>query len=274
LSTLPDLFGLSGKTALVTGASRGIGRAIALGYADAGADVALLARGTCALEDLAGEIEALGRRALVLTCDVGDRPQLLKAVATAIAEFGRIDLLVNNAGGFGHAGPFVDLLPDDWSEVMRLNFESIVFLCQELGRHFLERGSGSVLNISSIAGTAGVPMLSTYAAAKAAVISLTRSLAAEWSAHGVRVNALTPGWISTELTKTFADDPQASAGLLSAVPAGRWGTPDDVVGAAVFLAGDSARLISGACLTIDGGTTAYVGGPALLQFLGLGRIPA
>jgi NAD(P)-dependent dehydrogenase (short-subunit alcohol dehydrogenase family) len=271
---MSDLFGLTGRTALVTGASRGIGRAIALGYAGAGADVALLARGTTALEDLAGEIEELGRRALVLTCDVTDRDQLRHSIVSAITEFGQIDILVNNAGGFSHAGPFIDLRPQDWSEVMRLNFETVVFLCRELGRHFLKRGSGSVLNISSIAGTAGVPMLSTYAAAKAAIVSLTRSLAAEWSSHGVRVNALTPGWISTELTKTFASDPDASAGLLSAVPAGRWGEPEDVVGAAVFLAGDSARLISGACLTIDGATTAYAGGPAMLQFLGLGRIPA
>ncbi|WP_410625151.1 SDR family NAD(P)-dependent oxidoreductase [Amycolatopsis sp. cmx-8-4] len=274
MSTTSDLFGLTGRTALITGASRGIGRAIALGYAGAGADIALLARSTTALEELAGEIEGLGRRALVLTCDVTDRDQLRHSIVSTITEFGQIDILVNNAGGFSHAGPFVDLQPQDWSEVMQLNFETVVFLCRELGRHFLKRGSGSVLNISSIAGTAGVPMLSTYAAAKAAIVSLTRSLAAEWSSHGVRVNALTPGWISTELTKTFASDPEASAGLLSAVPAGRWGEPEDVVGAAIFLAGDSARLISGTCLTIDGATTAYAGGPAMLQFLGLGRIPA
>ncbi|MEQ0565509.1 glucose 1-dehydrogenase [Amycolatopsis sp. NEAU-NG30] len=272
--TLPELFGLSGKTALVTGASRGIGRAIALGLAAAGADVALLARGTSALEEVAADVEACGRRALVLTCDVTDHAETRRAVATALTEFGQIDILVNNAGGFRFAGPFLELKPDDWDEVLALNFEATVNLCRELGPHFVKRGSGSVVNVSSIAGTAGVPMLATYAAAKAALISLTRSLAAEWSSHGVRVNALTPGWVETELTRTFAADPQASAGLLGAVPAGRWGEPDDVVGAAVFLAADASRLVSGACLTIDGGTTAYAGGPAMLQFLGLGRISA
>jgi NAD(P)-dependent dehydrogenase (short-subunit alcohol dehydrogenase family) len=269
---ISDLFGLSGKNALVTGASRGIGRSIALGYAHAGADVAILARSTCLLEQVAGEIEDLGRRAVVLTCDVDDHRQLHDAVATAVTQLGQIDILVNNAGGFDHAGPFIDLDADDWAKVMRLNFDSVVHLCRELGRHFLQRGTGSVVNISSIAGVGGVPMLSTYAASKAAILSLSRTLAAEWASNGIRVNALTPGWISTELTKTFAENPDASAGLLSAVPAGRWGTPEDVVGAAIFLASDASRLVTGSCLIVDGGTTAYVGGPMMLELLGLGRI--
>lgn len=272
--SISELFGLSGRTALVTGASRGIGRSIALGYARAGADVAILARSTCALEELAEEIEAFGRRALILTCDVADQQQTSRAVSRALAELGQIDILVNNAGGFEYAGPFVDLEPEDWTTVMRLNFSSVVHLCRELGWHFVRRGSGSVINVSSIAGVGGVPMLSAYAAAKAAILSLSRTLAAEWATHGVRVNALVPGWISTELTKTFAGDPAASAGLLSAVPAGRWGTPDDVVGAAVFLASDASRLVTGSCLTVDGGTTAFVGGPAMLRLLDLGRIAA
>jgi NAD(P)-dependent dehydrogenase (short-subunit alcohol dehydrogenase family) len=272
LSTVQEMFSLSGKNALITGASRGIGRAIALGYAEAGADVALVARSTGALDALASEIEALGRRALILTCDVTEPDEVREAVATALKSFGQIDILVNNAGGFDYVGPFLELKPDDWANVMRLNFDSVVQLCQELGQHFVDRGSGSVVNISSIAGVGGVPMLATYATSKAAVLSLSRTLAAEWASHGVRVNALTPGWITTDLTKTFAENPQASAGLLSAVPAGRWGTPDDVVGAAVFLASDASRLVTGSCLVVDGGATAYVGGPTMLQLLGLGRI--
>lgn len=272
MSSLEELFGLTGKTALVTGASRGIGRSIALGYAEAGADVAVLARSTTALEGLATEIETLGRRAVVLTCDVADHEQVHQAVATALTAFGQIDILVNNAGGFDYAGPFLELKPDDWAKVLRLNFESVVHLCAELGQHLVRRGSGSVVNISSIAGVAGVPMLSTYASSKAALLSLTRTLAAEWASNGVRVNALTPGWISTELTKTFAGDPHASEGLLGAVPAGRWGQPEDVVGAAIFLASDASRLVTGSSLTVDGGATAYVGGPTMLQLLGLGRV--
>lgn len=272
MPTVTELFGLTGKTALVTGASRGIGRSIALGYAEAGADVAILARNTCALEELAGEIETLGRRAVILTCDVDDHDQVHQAVATALTEFGQIDILVNNAGGFDYVGPFLELKPDDWAKVTRVNFDSVVHFCQELGRHLIRRGSGSVVNISSIAGVGGVPMMSTYAASKAAILSLSRTLGAEWAAHGVRVNALTPGWISTDLTKTLADNPQASAGLLSAVPIGQWGKPEEVVGAAIFLASDASRLVTGSCLTVDGGATAYVGGPTMLQLLELGRI--
>lgn len=271
--SVSEMFGLSGRTALVTGASRGIGRAIALGFAQAGADVAVLARNTCALEELADEIESCGRRAVIVTCDLADRQATSGAVARVLAEFGQVDVLVNNAGGFDHAGPFIDLEPGDWTAVLRLNFESVVHLCQELGRHFVRRGSGSVINVSSIAGLGGVPMLSTYAAAKAALLSLTRSLAAEWAAGGVRVNALTPGWVSTDLTRTFTGDQAASDGVLSAVPAGRWGTPEDVVGAAVFLASAASRLVTGSCLVVDGGTTAYVGGPAMLRLLELGRVP-
>lgn len=273
MPTLPEMFTLDRKSALVTGASKGIGRAVALGLADAGADVALLARSTTLLEEVAEEVEKRGRRALVLTCDVSDPVQVRAAVSTAVAEFGQVDVVVNNAGGFDFAGPFLDLEPSDWTQVMRVNFESVVHVCQAVGKHMVRRGTGSLVNMSSIAGLAGVPMLSTYAAAKAAILSLTRTLAAEWAGSGVRVNALTPGWISTELTKNFVGNPEASSGLLHAVPAGRWGQPEDVVGPAVFLASDAARFVTGACLTVDGATTAYVGGPTMVDLLALGRIP-
>ncbi|WP_214370575.1 SDR family NAD(P)-dependent oxidoreductase [Pseudonocardia sp. H11422] len=273
MPTLPEIFSLDSKSALVTGASKGIGRAVALGLAHAGADVALLARSTGALEEVAEEVEKSGCRALVLTCDVSDPAQVRQAVSTAVTEFGQVDIVVNNAGGFDFAGPFLDLESSDWQQVMRVNFDSVVHVCQAVGRHMVRRGSGSVINMSSIAGLGGVPMLSTYAASKAAILSLTRTLAAEWAKSGVRVNALTPGWVSTELTKNFVGSPEASAGLLHAVPARRWGQPEDVVGSAVFLAGDAARFVTGCCLTVDGATTAYVGGPAMVDLLGLGRIP-
>jgi NAD(P)-dependent dehydrogenase (short-subunit alcohol dehydrogenase family) len=274
MSAVPALFSLEGKTALVTGASRGIGKAIALGYAELGADVAVLARGTTALEELADKIEGFGRRALVLTCDVNVEDQIRESVATALREFGQLDVVVNNAGGFDHVGPFLELGAADWQQVLRVNLDSVIQFCRAAGPHLVKRGTGSVINMSSIAGLAGVPMLSTYAVAKAGILSLTRTLAAEWAGSGVRVNTLTPGWTSTELTRNFAGNPEVSAGLLHAVPAGRWGSPEDVLGAAVFLASDASALVTGSVLTIDGGTTAYVGGPTMLELLALGRISA
>ncbi|MBB5957176.1 NAD(P)-dependent dehydrogenase (short-subunit alcohol dehydrogenase family) [Saccharothrix tamanrassetensis] len=273
MSSTPDLFDLTGKTALVTGASRGIGRAVALGLAAAGADVAVLARTTTRLEELAGRIERQGRRALVLTCDVGDGEQVGRAATTTLAEFGGLDIVVNNAGGAGHAGPFLDLEFDDWLHVLRLNLESTIHVCRAFGRHLVERGGGSVINMSSVAGMAGMPMLAHYAVAKAAVISLTRTLAAEWASAGVRVNAVAPGWVRTDLTTAFFADPAVSDGLRAAVPSRAFGNPEDVVGAAVYLAGDASRMVTGSCLVADGGTTCFVGGPQMLDLLGYGRIP-
>jgi NAD(P)-dependent dehydrogenase (short-subunit alcohol dehydrogenase family) len=272
MSPLGSLFGLEGRTALVTGASRGIGRAIALGYAAAGADVAVLARDADALGEVAREIEKLGRRALVLPCDVADREAIRDAVDSALERFDVLDVLVNNAGGMRFAGPLLEQPFSDWEEVMRVNLESVVHFCQAVGPHLTARRSGSVINVSSVAGLAGVPVISAYAAAKAAILSLTRSLAVEWAAAGVRVNALAPGWIGTDLTRAFFADPAASAGLLRAVPSGRLGEPEDVVGPAVFLACDASRTMTGACLTCDGGLTSYVGGPTMIDLLAVGRV--
>jgi NAD(P)-dependent dehydrogenase (short-subunit alcohol dehydrogenase family) len=265
-------FSLDGKNAFVTGASRGIGRAIALGLAEAGAHVAAVARTAAALDELAAEIRKLDRTAVALTCDVTDPDQINQAVADAHAELGSLDIVVNCAGQIEHAGPFLDLTAEDWRRLFRVNFESVLHVCRAAGPHLRDQGAGSVINVSSAAGTGGVPFFSHYAASKAALISLTRTLAAEWAAHGVRVNALTPGWIGTEMTHAFSADPELSAGLLSQVPAGRWGEPEDVVGAAVYLAGDAARFVTGACLAVDGGLTATEGGPALIGLLALGRI--
>jgi len=265
-------FSLDGKNAFVTGASRGIGRAIALGLAEAGANVAAVARSTDALAELTAEIGKLSRTALALTCDVADADQIGLAVADAHAELGSLDIVVNCAGEIAHAGPFLDLTAEDWRRLFQVNFESVLHVCRVAGPHLLDQRGGSVINVSSVAGTNGVPFFSHYAAAKAAMISFTRSLAAEWAARGVRVNALTPGWVSTDLTHGFHADPGVSEGLLGQVPAGRWGEPEDVVGAAVYLAGDAARFVTGACLAIDGGMTATAGGPPMIALLQLGRI--
>jgi NAD(P)-dependent dehydrogenase (short-subunit alcohol dehydrogenase family) len=247
---------LAGKTALVTGASRGIGRAIAVGYARAGADVALSARTAEALAETASAVEALGRKAYVVPADVTDRDAAQGMVRAANEALGHVDVVVNNAGGTSFMVPFNDLRFDGWTKVMRLNTESIVHVMQAVGPHLLERGSGSVINVASVAALAGTPTLTPYGASKAAVVSLTKSVALEWAHRGVRVNALCPGWTATDLNRNLWENEQASAAMTSRIPMGRWGDAEEMVGAAVFLASDSASYVTGQALVVDGGITA------------------
>ncbi|MFI1801180.1 SDR family NAD(P)-dependent oxidoreductase [Streptomyces sp. NPDC020379] len=265
-------FRLDTARALVTGASRGIGRAIALALAEAGADVAVTARHPEELDDLAADISARGRRSAALPCDATDLGRITACVRDAVAALGGIDILVNAAGVIPSFGPFLELTEEDWDTVLDTNFRSAVRFCRLAGPHMLDRGGGSVLNVSSVAGIRGVPALSHYAATKAALTSLTRSLAAEWSPRGVRVNALCPGWTRTRMTARVSGDADLSDALLRSVPARRWGETDDVVGAAVYLAADASRFVTGQTLTVDGGLTAYEGGPGMLTMTGFGRI--
>lgn len=247
---------LAGKTALVTGASRGIGQAIALGFADAGADVAISARTVDALEKLREDIEAMGRRCLVVPADVTDRTAVIQMVDAALTALGRLDVVVNNAGGTAFMVPFTDLRFVGWEKVMRLNVDSVLHVCQAVGPHMIERGAGSIINVASVAALGGTPTLVPYGASKAAVVSLTRSLAMEWGYAGVRVNALCPGWTATELNRHLWEDPSASAALTSGVPMGRWARAAEMVGPAVFLASDAASFVSGQTLVVDGGLSA------------------
>jgi NAD(P)-dependent dehydrogenase (short-subunit alcohol dehydrogenase family) len=249
-------FDLSGKHALVTGASRGIGRAVALGYAQEGADVALASRDTAALEQLQAEIEALGRRAFVIATDVMDAESVKAMVHSAIEHLGSVDILVNNAGGSSYMGPFTTLRFSGWEKTMRLNVDSIVHACQAVGPHMLERGSGSIINVASVASLVGTPELAPYGASKAAVLSLTRTLAVEWGGAGVRVNALCPGWTRTALNADLWSDEQISTAMMERVPLGRWADVDEMVGPAVFLASDASSYLTGQALVVDGGQTA------------------
>ena len=247
---------LTGKTALVTGASRGIGRAIAVGLARAGADVALSARDEALLAEVRGEVEALGRRAVVLPADVTDADACAQLAADAIAGLGVLDVLVNNAGGSSYMGPFTELRFRGWEKVMRLNVDSIVHLTQAVGRHMLERRSGSVINVASVAGLKGTPELVPYGASKAAVISITKSLALEWGPSGVRVNALCPGWTRTDLNAPLWGDEALAAQMVSTTGLKRWAEAEEMVGPTVFLASDASSFVTGQALAVDGGDTA------------------
>ncbi|GLZ77831.1 2-deoxy-D-gluconate 3-dehydrogenase [Actinorhabdospora filicis] len=262
---------LEGASALVTGASRGIGRAVAVALARAGASVALLARDAGRLGEVRAEIAAVGGRALAVPCDLESPGAVAEAMALVLVEFPDLSIVVNNAGGMSHVGPFLASTEDDWAGIWSGNVTSAVRVLRHLGPHLVARGGGAVVNMSSVAGLAGVPMLSHYGATKAALISLTRTLAVEWAPHGVRVNALAPGWVTTDLTGAFSGDPGLSAALTGDVPQHRWGGVEEVAHAAVFLAGEAASFITGACLTLDGGLLAQPGGAALTGLLPLGR---
>lgn len=246
---------LDGKKAIVTGASRGIGKDIAIEYARQGADVALIARSEDLLNEVAAEVVDLGRNAVVKVADVTDEAAITAAVLGAIDGLGGVDVVVNNAGGNSFSSPIVGMRFSGWQKTQRLNVESVVHVLQAVGPTLLEQKSGSVINLASVAGVVGSPLMSHYGAAKAAVISLTRSLAIEWAWAGVRVNTLLPGWIDTDLTQFLRDAPDGGKGALSRVPMQRWGTPADIAAGAVFLASDASSFMTGQELILDGGLT-------------------
>jgi NAD(P)-dependent dehydrogenase (short-subunit alcohol dehydrogenase family) len=250
-----SLFDLTGKKAFVTGASRGIGQVIAVALAQAGADLALVARSEEGLAETASRITALGREAAVIPADVTELDAVQRATATAIGALGHVDIVVNNAGGSNFAVPFLDLRLPGWDKILRLNLTSAVYVCHALGPHLVERGRGSVINVASMAGLIASPLLAPYGAAKAGLISLTKTLAAEWAAQGVRVNALCPGWTATDLNRELWEDEAASKATIATVPMQRWGRAEEMAGPALFLASDASSYMTGHTLAIDGGQT-------------------
>ena len=250
------LFNLSGKKAFITGASRGIGQEIAVAFAEAGADLALVARSEDGLAATAEKAAGYGREAFVIRADVTDQEAVEGAVATAVERLGHVDIVVNNAGGSNFVVPFIDLRVPGWDKLMRLNLTSAVYVCHAIGRHLAERGQGSVINVASVAGLAASPLLSPYGAAKAGLISLTKSLAVEWAPLGVRVNALCPGWTATELNRNLWDDPEMGPATIANVPMQRWARAEEMAGPAVFLASDASSYMTGQVLVVDGGQTA------------------
>jgi NAD(P)-dependent dehydrogenase (short-subunit alcohol dehydrogenase family) len=243
---------LSGKVAVVVGGTSGIGRAIAHGFAQAGADVIPTSRRAEQVEIAAREIEEIGRRTLCVSSDVADRASLERVLNQVTAAFGKVDILVNSAGRTKRA-PTVDFTEDDWNAIIDTNLTGTLRACQVFGRHMLERESGSIINIASLSTFVALHEVAAYSASKAAVGSLTKSLAVEWSSRGVRVNAIAPGVFRTALNHKLLDETERGREFLLRTPMRRFGNVEELAGAAIFLASDAASFVTGEILAVDGG---------------------
>lgn len=249
---MAGLFDLDGLSAFVTGASRGIGRAIAIAMAEAGADVAVAARDVAALDGAAAEVASLGRRVVVAPCDVVDRTAVDAAVAAAVGDLGRLDIVVN-AAGVASGAKAEELDRETWDEVLDVNLRASFDVAQA-SYPYLGAG-GCIINIGSAYSIFGSPYSAAYAASKGGVIQLTKSLAVSWARRGIRVNAVVPGWIVTDMTEPALTIPEIRASIENRTPMGRFGYPEEVAGVAVFLASPAARFVTGHALVVDGGYT-------------------
>lgn len=252
----PVTFDLTGRRIWVTGASRGLGRAIALGFAASGADVALTARTAQAVRGVADEAESLGAKTLVLPASVSDPTAVCAAAAEIAATWGGLDVLVNCAGvspTFKRA-EFVE--DDEWRQVLDVNVTGTFLCAREAGKLMLDAQGGAILNVSSIHGQVGMERMAAYSASKGAVDALTRTLALEWAARGVRVNTLSPGYFETDMTEALRGHKKWRSHLLARIPLGRFGVPEELVSAALFLSSDASGFMTGANLVVDGGWTA------------------
>lgn len=251
-----DPFSLDGRVALVTGASRGIGRAVALGLARSGADVVLAARHRPTLEAVALEIEATGRRSLVVEADLRAPDHAEAMIEAAVERWGRLDIVVNNAGGAPFVAPLPELRPEGWERALDLNLGSVYRVTRAACAVMEKGGRGSIIQMISIAALKGLPGLSFYSAAKAGVKLFTQAVAKELAHTGVRLNCVAPGWIETDLTAPLRSSEERSRRVIEGIPMGRWGVPEDVVGAVVYLASDAAAFVTGATIVVDGGESA------------------
>lgn len=245
-----DAFSLEGRVAVVTGARTGIGQAIALGLAGAGARLVVWGHGA-SFGETEDRLRESGKLVRTVDADLADRARVLDAIAELLNET-KVDILVNNAGII-RRGPAVDSPAEDWDAVMAVNLDSAFVLAQGFARPMLERGSGKIINIASVLSTQGGVNVVSYTAAKHGIAGMTRALANEWAPRGVQVNAIAPGYIRTNNTKPLYEDPVRQKAILDRIPAGRWGSPNDVVGAAVFLASPASDYVSGHVLAVDGG---------------------
>lgn len=251
-----DLFSLDGKRSLVTGASRGLGRAMAEALARAGADVICASTSEGGADETAEAIRSLGRTAWTVNADLSDR-RALGAMAEEALEHagGRIDILVNNAGTI-RRHPADEFPIEDWDHVLDVNLDAVFLLSQKIGRGMLARSEGKIINVASLLSIFGGITVPAYTASKHAVHGLTKALANEWTGRGVQVNAIAPGYFRTDNTQALQDDPERSKAISGRIPAGRWGDPEDLGGAVVFLASRASDYVSGHMLVVDGGWTA------------------
>jgi len=250
--SIAGLFDLTGKNAVVTGASRGLGEAAATALAEAGANVALIGRETETLRTVATRLETLGVGTAALRCDMGRSEEVVRAAAETLDRFGSIDILVNNAGIIRRS-PASEYPLEDWQAVLDVDLTGAFLMAREIGRTMIERGSGKIINIASLLSFSGGLNVIAYTAAKSGLAGITKSLANEWARHGVNVNAIAPGYFVTEATAALRSDPDRSRSLLTRIPAGRWGVPDDLKGTIVYLASSASDYVNGHILAVDGG---------------------
>lgn len=248
-----DSFRLDGKVALVTGAGRGLGQAMAVALAEAGADIVGMDR-TPGREDTHNRVHSLGRRFTHITLDLDEAtvPQLNETVASVVQDFGRLDILVNNAGIIRRT-PALDFSEDDWDSTIQVNLKALFFLSQAAARVMKEQGGGKIINVASLLSYQGGILVPAYAAAKHGVMGLTRALANEWAAIGINVNAIAPGYMATDNTIALRADQARNAAILARIPVGHWGEADDLKGVALFLASSASDYVHGVTIPVDGG---------------------
>jgi NAD(P)-dependent dehydrogenase (short-subunit alcohol dehydrogenase family) len=250
-----EMFKLDGKVAIVTGGSRGLGKAIALGLADAGADVVVASRTQSDLDAVAEEIRAKGRKSLALATDMLDRASIENLASKTIEAFGKIDVLVNNAGQ-GLNFPFLRLSEEQWDQIINVNLKGCFLCTQVVGQHMFKARAGRVINMSSAMGNYPLPYLVPYAASKGAINSMTKCLAQEWATRGVTVNAIAPSYFATDINKQAMEDEAITKLIMSRTPVNRWGQVEELIGLVVYLASDASSFMTGAIIPLDGGWSA------------------